>query len=940
MRKQAILQEIGFMGGPGNVAKLMKDFDWSSSPLGDPNTWPNSLKTIVQVLLHSKTQMFLAWGKDLTFLYNDAYIDVLGEKHPKALGRPMQESWSEVWEVVSPLIEKTLAGEALRFKKHPFTIYRNGRLEQAWFDFSYTPLYGDTGQVEGILTLLSETTQTVVAEKLLREETERLNQLFEEAPAFTAIFKGPDHTFELANKNYRRLVGKRDLIGKTVREALPEIEGQGYYELLDQVYRTGQPSFGKRTPVSLERAPNSPLEVRYVDFILQPMQGPDGQTTGIFVQGNDVTEHVLAEEECKGIARQAEKERERLRAILNTVPVGIVLADANGALVEANETHAMIWGGSLPETESIDDYSKWKGWWADGSDKHGQAIAPHEWAMAKALNGQQIDHDLVEIEPFDSPGTRKTILLSGSPVYDGEGIVAGAVIAQMDVSAQIQAENALRESEEKFRTIANVLPQLVWSILPSGVHDFYNERWFEFTGLSKDIYDSKQWKKIVHPDDLERAAQRWQHSVATGEPYEIEYRLFHSPSNEYRWALSRAVPIRDTSGKIVRWMGTSTDIHEQKLLAEELRLTNQRKDEFLAMLAHELRNPLAPINTAAELLKLPGADATRVSQASETIVRQVNHMTRLVDDLLDVSRVTRGLVILNKDPTDIKSVISNAIEQGRPNLEERQHALRLCIGAENALVYGDKTRLVQVLVNILNNAAKYTPQGGDIELKLEVNAEQVEIYVSDNGNGIEPSLLPHIFDLFTQGERTPDRSQGGLGLGLALVKSIMTSHEGTVEAYSDGPGKGSTFKLCLPVLKNKNLMKEKESSQAPDVGHAKPLKVMVVDDNRDAGQMLAFLLHAMGHETTVVEDGNTALIEAEKYLPQVFILDIGLPDMTGYELAKRLKENPKTRSGVYIALSGYGQDHDKESAKSAGFDHYLVKPVQSTILIEVLNSAR
>jgi CheY-like chemotaxis protein/two-component sensor histidine kinase len=383
-------------------------------------------------------------------------------------------------------------------------------------------------------------------------------------------------------------------------------------------------------------------------------------------------------------------------------------------------------------------------------------------------------------------------------------------------------------------------------------------------------------------------------------------------------------------------MGTCTDIHDQKLAEDELRESGRRKDEFLAMLAHELRNPLAPISTAAELIKVAGMNEKRLHQASDIISRQVRHMTALVDDLLDVSRVTRGLTNLENETVDLKPILHSAIEQVRPLIEARHHELRLRIGSTNAYALGDKTRLVQVVANILNNAAKYTPQGGEISLALEVTKTEAKIRISDNGSGIAPSLLPHVFDLFTQGERTPDRGQGGLGLGLSLVKSITTLHGGRVEATSEGLGKGSTFTIVLPLQKSDamQLVPVAHDDIAPQI--VTPLRLMIVDDNVDAAQSLAALLETKGHQVVVEVNAHDALKSIENGPVQIFILDIGLPDMDGYELARRLRAHPGTKNVILIALTGYGQAHDRVLSKAAGFDYHFVKPVDTQNLTKIL----
>lgn len=373
-----------------------------------------------------------------------------------------------------------------------------------------------------------------------------------------------------------------------------------------------------------------------------------------------------------------------------------------------------------------------------------------------------------------------------------------------------------------------------------------------------------------------------------------------------------------------------------QVMQQEAEARNQQQNEFLAMLAHELRNPLAPISAAAQILKIASNDERVVKDAGEIIGRQVNHMTELVDDLLDVSRVTRGLVKLEKEHIDLKLVVSNAIEQARPLIEARNHVFILRMGSEQAFVDADRTRLVQVIVNLLANAAKYTPRGGEIVLKVQANDGQAMLSVTDNGSGIDPALLPHIFDLFTQGERTPDRTLGGLGLGLTLVKSMMALHNGRVEALSEGPGKGSTFNLFLPVLAE-SVIKSDLRSDKRIVPAAKPLRLMIVDDNVDAARSLASLLESEGHSVVVAEDANRALQEAASFPSQVFILDIGLPDLDGYELARRLRNIPGRSNAVFVALTGYGQAHDRMLAKAAGFDHHCVKPIDLKRLAEILS---
>jgi len=372
---------------------------------------------------------------------------------------------------------------------------------------------------------------------------------------------------------------------------------------------------------------------------------------------------------------------------------------------------------------------------------------------------------------------------------------------------------------------------------------------------------------------------------------------------------------------------------------EELRAADRRKDEFLAMLAHELRNPLAPIRTAADVLRLTHENEPRIRKTSDIIARQIDHMTGLVDDLLDVSRVTRGLIKLSRETLDLHEVIAGAIEQSRSTIEEHGHALAVDLPQKAACVCGDRMRLIQVVTNLLNNAAKYTPKGGRIRVWLRAGPNTWTIGVQDNGMGINAELLPHVFELFSQAERTPDRAQGGLGLGLALVKSLVELHGGSVSASSAGAGKGSLFVIRLPRV---TASRPSASGSGPDQPAADaqegftPLRLLVVDDNIDAADTTAALLRSSGHEVSVAYDAHEALQQAAQQAPQALVLDIGLPDVDGYELARRLRRMPQTAQAVLIALTGYGQEQDRERSRAAGFDHHLVKPAEPLVLGRLL----
>lgn len=519
-----------------------------------------------------------------------------------------------------------------------------------------------------------------------------------------------------------------------------------------------------------------------------------------------------SEARARAAAAEADRERRLLDALLDAAPVGIGMADASGRLFRVNQANVALWGGPLSTSKSVDDYDHWNGWWADGSARHGQRLQAGDWALARALRGEKVTFDMVEIETVDSPPLRRIINLSAAAVRDAAGQIVGGVVAQTDITALVEAETALRQADA-------------------------------------------------------------------------------------------------------------------------------RKDEFLAMLAHELRNPLAPISAAAELLTLASSDAARVKRSSAIIRRQVGHLTALVDDLLDVSRVTRGLVELDRQAVELAEVLANAIEQARPLMEAKRHQLSVNGGDTSARVDGDRKRLVQVVVNILNNAARYTPAQGVIELDVAVSTAGVLITVSDNGIGMTEQTVSNVFDLFVQAERTSDRSQGGLGIGLALVRRLVELHGGSVSASSAGLGKGSCFSVTIPLVDagQAGMAPPAEPDTVAGLATAAPLSIMVVDDNADAADMLAAYLACDGHSVVVAASAGAALQQAALQAPQVFLLDIGLPDFDGNELARQLRQLDATRNAALIAITGYGQERDIAASSAAGFDYHLVKPIAVEQLRELLS---
>ena len=444
------------------------------------------------------------------------------------------------------------------------------------------------------------------------------------------------------------------------------------------------------------------------------------------------------------------------------------------------------------------------------------------------------------------------------------------------------------------------------------------------------------FRKAIHPDDLERVEARIRSAVETREPYEEEFRLVGA-DGVVRWTGARGIVLDDGRGRAVRMIGVGIDVTPQKQLEEELRLEARRKDEFLAMLAHELRNPLAAIVHAVDLLSSDEPDERE--EARRVIRRQTRHLARIVDDLLDVSRITRGQIRLEKRRVALSEVVSAGVEVWRHLLSQKRQRLTIELPRSAMWVDGDSGRLTQAIANLVHNAAKFTPEGGSIAVTAAEEDGLAVLRVRDDGQGMTGDVLAHAFELFVQGPPSLDRQQGGLGLGLTLVRRLIEMHGGTVEAKSDGPGRGSeiTVRLPLAATVEAGVAVEEESGTAAP---ARPRRVLVVEDNRDAREMLVFLLRRDGHEVRAANDGPAALGEAESFAPEIVLLDVGLPGMDGYAVARELRNSPRTAGALLVALTGYGQAEDRHKAFAAGFDHYLLKPAEPAQVREVMRQKR
>ena len=460
-------------------------------------------------------------------------------------------------------------------------------------------------------------------------------------------------------------------------------------------------------------------------------------------------------------------------------------------------------------------------------------------------------------------------------------------------------------------------------------------------GLPRDSEPSiERALELVHPDDRDWVAQSVQLALARQENYYDEFRIVR-PDGGVRWLSSRGRVLRGADGKVERMVGICLDITERRQNEEVLKLADRRKDEFLATLAHELRNPLAAITNAVRLSRTPQLSVQDQAWIHQMLDRQIELLGRLVDDLLDIARIARGRLDLRPEIVPLSELVNRAVEVVRPQIDRAHHCLHVEFTPERLAIEADRSRLEQVVVNLLSNAAKYTPDGGQIWLRVERDGAAAVITVRDNGIGLAPSMLPRVFEMFAQAEQGLARSQGGLGLGLPLVRRLVEMHGGQVSSDSAGPGRGSTFTVRLP-LAVKAPPQQAPADKPPladrPAASSHPLRVIIVDDNRDAAQTLARLLKLSGYETSVAYCGEEALALAAESQPHLALLDIGLPGMDGYELASRLKQ---AHPGIFLAaVSGYGQAADRQRAKEAGFNEHFVKPVKLEELLRMLEEQK
>lgn len=636
------------------------------------------------------------------------------------------------------------------------------------------------------------------------------------------------------------------------------------------------------------------------------------------------------------LQESALEQKEWLRVTLASIGDAVITTDTQGRVTFMNPAAETLTGWRQDEAKGVPLETIFS---IVNEETRRTVESPAAKALREGLVVGLANHTLL----ISKDGVERPIDDSAAPIRNARGDVAGVVLVFRDVTERRDAERALQESEERFRLLVEgTTDYAIFMVDPRGNVVSWNPGAKRIKGYEAEEIIGKHFS-IFYPREAVESGwpkEELRRATAAGRFEDEGWRVRKDGSTF--WANVIITALRDEAGNIRGFSKITRDLTERrqleraKLHAEVMSDLSRRKDEFLAMLSHELRNPLSPILNAVHLLRLQKDEDPIQRQARSIIERQVEQLTRLVDDLLEVSRITTGRIRLQREHIDLRNVVERAVETLRALIAQRKHELFVSMPPGPVWVFADSTRMEQVAVNILANAVKYTDEGGQIWVTLQCEGDDAALHVRDTGVGIAPEVLPGIFDLFTQASRSLDRSQGGLGVGLTVVQRVVELHGGRVEAYSPGLGRGSEFTVHMP------LVPPPAGPSAPLAksrgGGVAPLRVLVVDDNKDTADSMSLLLRRSGHDIRTAYSGAAALSEVAACPPDAVLLDLGLPEMDGYEVARRLRNHPQCKDVLLIAISGYGQESDRQRTQDAGFDAHLVKPVDIQKVQEVLGA--
>jgi PAS domain S-box-containing protein len=889
---------------------------------------------LMRVTLGSIGDAVITTDVDGRVTYLNAVAESLtGWTHREAVTQPLETVFRIVDEATrqppeSPATKALRSGTVVGLANHTLLIGKDGT--ERPIDDSAAPIRDEQGLVSGCVLIFRDISERRRLEKdaASRLLDARLLASIVQSSDDAIVGKSLDGIIQTWNAAAERLFGHTaaHAVGRHISLIIPP------ERLVEEDQIIAALKAGRRVEhFETERLRSDGRRI-LVSLTISPIRDEEGNVIGASKIARDVTRQRQAEEREHRLLAEAAAANAKFRAFFEQGALFAGILDVDGTILEPNR---LSWEGCGYTRDQVIGKRFWEGpWWTPSA----LLVQRVQAASAEAAAGRTFR---AELEYFVADGSERVADVTISPIKDEAGRILFLAATGSDITDRKRAES----EREKFVTLVENSTDFIGICDLEGVPLYVNPSGLNLVGL-EGLEEARRAhvRDFFFPEDQSTVMDEFFPSVVARGHGEIEVRFRHFRTGKARWMAYKVLKLTDTDGRTVAFATVSQDVTERRRLEDDLRKlaadlsdVDRRKNEFLATLSHELRNPLAPLRNMLEVLKRSAGNRETESQALDTMERQLGQLVRLVDDLLDLNRITHNRIELRRERVDLASVIRQVVQASRSLAEEMGHVIRVTVPAEAVYVNADPVRLAQIFGNLLNNSNKYTPAGGELSVTAGREGNEAVVTVADTGSGIPPDQLNSIFDMFTQVDQTLERSQGGLGIGLTLVKRLVEMHGGSVEARSAGKGRGSEFTVRLPAMPERSdaVIDAAPAAQEP----TRTFRILVVDDNRDAASSLALLLQIAGHETFRAHDGPAALEAIAKHRPEVVLLDIGLPTLNGYEVCRRVREEPWGKDMLLIALTGWGQDDDRRKSQEAGFDEHLIKPVEYADLIALLGSA-
>lgn len=786
-----------FISGGGEMGDLTRSFDWSNHPLGPLKNWSGSLKTTLGIVLRSAFPMFLFWGDERICFYNDAYRPSLGDsgKHP-ALGKRAEDVWPETWNFIGPLIEKVMAtGEAVWFEDKHLPIFRNGNLEDAYWTFSYSPVYGDDGIVKGVLVTSTETTEKVATVKNLEEAKQRFQSLVSQATVATVVLTGPDKVVDIVNDAFGRLIGRAagELYGKKLFEVIPEAK-EPFEAIIDEVRTTGNSLYLYEQAYNVFDNEGKPLH-GFLDLVYRPYLNKRNEIAGVMILCQDVTENI-------NVKRKIQESEERFEAAVEAVQGVVWTNSADGRMIGEQPGWSALTGQTLEEYEGYG--------WSNAVHPDDAQASVEVWEEAVREGKPYLFQHRLKVKD----GTYRIFSIRAIPLKNMDGSIREWVGVHTDITEHHLAEAILKESEQRFRNLADHAPMFIWMVDENAVITYANRELLKFIGVNSEteVTTSGGWERVTHPDDLPAVYAAFMEGFQAQKEYEVEARLRNSSASEYEWFLFKAAPRILANGTFTGFIGTAVNIHQQKVLLAEMEArvqlrtrelnvanealiqSNDDLKQFAHVASHDLKEPVRKIQTFSHRLhdEFTSELAPRARIYLQKIIRSAERMTSMIDGVLTYSSLTATEAKMEK--VNLNTVIDNITSDLEVLVSKKSARI---VKDDLPTIEGSEVLLYQLFYNLINNSLKFSRTEIAVEVTIEFKdaEDHVSISITDNGIGFEPQYADRIFESFTR-LNTKDQFEG-TGLGLSLCKKIVHRHHGSIDAHSV-LGAGATFTIRLP----------------------------------------------------------------------------------------------------------------------------------------------